>query len=240
MQARVDTSEPLDGPLAPPSSTAACQLYDLPTTGYEDALHLQMGLHRAVAEDSVPGALILLEHRPVITMGVKTAPGNLLATPDGLSERGIDLVRTDRGGDVTYHGPGQLVGYPILKLRSLGLDVHSYLRRLEQTIIDVLAGFGLDGKRHGSAGVWVGEKKVCSIGIAVRRGVTYHGFALNVDPDMSHFALINPCGLQSARITSMSLLMGSVPPMAEVRSAAIEAFRANFGIGLTQEGLLKP
>ncbi|MCX8053969.1 MAG: lipoyl(octanoyl) transferase LipB, partial [Armatimonadetes bacterium] len=145
---------------------------------------------------------------------------------------GIDIVRIDRGGDVTYHGPGQLVGYPILKLRDVGGDVHKYLRLLEQTVIDTLARFNLVGYRNPPAGVWVDGKKVCSIGIAVRKRVTYHGFALNVAPDMSDFSLINPCGLKSSSLTSVTELIGSPPDMEEVREFYMDSFVKVFGIRL--------
>ena len=178
---------------------------------------------------------MLLEHDPVITMGVKsTSQSNVLVPGEALARAGVDLVETDRGGDVTYHGPGQLVGYPILRIRELGLDVHTYLRALEQTIIDTLAEFGLAAGRNGPAGVWVGDKKVCSIGVAIKRWVTYHGFALNVDPDMAHFSLINPCGLMPNQLGSLGEILGVAPPMAEVRSAYANSFERNFGVVLKE------
>ena len=166
-------------------------------------------------------------------MGVKaSSAGNVLASPDVLRANGVELVQTDRGGDATYHGPGQLVGYPIVRLREMGLDLHTYLRLLEQCIIDALAEFGLHGERNGPAGVWVGGKKVCSMGIAVRKWVTYHGFALNVDPDMSHFYLIDPCGLPSEKITSMAGLLGGAPDMNDVREICARSFAATFNLTL--------
>lgn len=165
-----------------------CLLYNIERISYTQALALQHDIHARCAENTIPGMLILLEHDPVITMGVKsTSHGNVLFSPEYLRQHGVELVETDRGGDSTYHGPGQLVGYPIIRPRELGLDVHSYLRCLEQSVIDTLAEYGLEGHRNGLAGVWVGDLKVCSIGIAVRKWVTYHGFALNVDPNMQHF-----------------------------------------------------
>ncbi len=191
-----------------------------------------MDLHARCVSGEIPGALILLEHEPVITMGVKTQPSNILAGPERLKELGIELVRIDRGGDVTYHGPGQLVGYPILRLSDVGGDVHAYLRALEQTVIDTLARFDISGRRNPPAGVWVGAKKVCSIGIAIRKRVTYHGFALNVCPDMSGFSLINPCGLNSSDLTSMAELLGSPPEMDSVRAAYLESFVKVFRLNL--------
>jgi len=190
-------------------------------------------MHAQCAAGEIPGILLLLEHDPVITMGVKTGEGNVLVGTDVLERHGIELVSTDRGGDVTYHGPGQLVGYPIFPLRRMVLDVHSYLDTLQQSIIDALGEFGLTGRRQGLAGVWVGDRKVCSIGVAVRRWVTYHGFALNVDPNMRHFALINPCGLAAEQITSLRELLGTAPPMADVRGACARALEGNFGVRFT-------
>jgi len=209
-----------------------CLLYSFGRVSYTKALSLQMELHARCVSGEISGALILLEHDPVITMGVKTRRENVLASPETLEARGIELVEIDRGGDVTYHGPGQLVGYPILRLRELGSDVHGYLRLLEETIILTLADFGLTGHRNPPAGVWVENRKVCSIGIAVRKWVSYHGFALNVDPDMSHFALINPCGLNSARITSMRELLGVAPDMSRVRAVFVDKFVEVFGLKL--------
>lgn len=180
----------------------------------------------------IPGILMLLEHDPVITKGVKTGSGNVLVSAETLAARGIELVDTDRGGDVTYHGPGQLVGYPIVRLRELGGDLHGYLRSIEDCIIDLLAEFGLAGGRNGPAGVWVGDRKICSIGVAVRRWVAYHGFSLNVDPDMSHFSLINPCGLASEKITSMAELLGAAPDMREVREVCARSFARTFDLTL--------
>jgi len=202
---------------------------------YLEALTLQHDIHQKCVENPENGALLLLEHNPVITLGVKnSSAGNVLVNQSVLVSAGIELVETDRGGDVTYHGPGQLVGYPIVSLRELGLDLHSYLRSLEQVIIDLLAEYGLVGERNGPAGVWVGDKKVCSIGVAVRRMVTYHGFALNVNPDMSHFRFINPCGLNFEQISSMSELLGFVPEMNEVKAKYANKFALVFGITLEE------
>lgn len=214
------------------ASSRRCALYKIGRISYADALELQHQLHSRCAAGDLFGALILLEHDPVITMGVKTGEGNVLVSPQALESQGVELYETDRGGDVTYHGPGQLVGYPILKLREVANDLHDYLRRLEQTVIDTLAEFGIEGRRNPPAGVWVADKKICSIGIAVRRWVTYHGFALNVDPNMAHFALINPCGLQSAKMTSMVELLGRSPGLDRVREVYTSKFAEVYGVNL--------
>lgn len=214
------------------TSGTECLLYNIERLSYTKALDLQLDIHAKCAKGDLPGVLVLLEHDPVITMGVKTGEGNVLASEEILQREGVELVWTDRGGDVTYHGPGQLVGYPIFRLRLMGLDLHGYLRTLEQSIIDALAEFGLKGERNGPAGVWVGDRKVCSIGVAVRKWVTYHGFAMNVAPNMQHFSLINPCGLASEQITCLRDLLGVAPDMAEVRAACARGFERNFDVNL--------
>lgn len=215
------------------SRLAECLLYNIDRISYTDALALQHVFHAKCAEHEIPGILILLEHDPVITVGVKTAASrNVLVSADVLNKQGISLVETDRGGDVTYHGPGQIVGYPIVRVREFGGDLHNYLRLLEQSVIDVLAEFGLKGERNGLAGVWVGDKKVCSIGVAIRKWVTYHGFALNVNPNMSHFRLINPCGLASDQMTSIAELLGYIPDMNLVRQACARCFAKNFNLNM--------
>jgi len=217
-----------------------CLLYNLERISYTEALAIQHQLHQKCVAGDLPGVLVLLEHDPVITAGVRSSSGNVLVSREVLRREGVELVETDRGGDVTYHGPGQLVGYPIVRVRELGGDLHSYLRGLEESIILALGRFGLTGERNGPAGVWVDGRKICSIGVAVRRWVTYHGFALNVDPNMSHFSLINPCGLNVSNMTSISSLTGSSPGMDAVRDACAWGFSEVFGVSLKKwqgEGL---
>lgn len=210
-------------------------LLDLGLVSYNEALEIQIGLHSDVRDGKLGGALILLEHNPVITVGSGAADfKNVLLTEDALRAHGIELARTDRGGDVTYHGPGQLVGYPIINLRTKGSDVHGFLRLVEDVIISTIADFGLVGHRNGPAGVWVGDKKVCSIGISVRGGVTYHGFALNVCPNLSHFELINPCGLRSEQITSLEHLVKPSPDISLVRKRVAEQFECIFDVRLVK------
>ncbi|MDO8684478.1 MAG: lipoyl(octanoyl) transferase LipB [Armatimonadota bacterium] len=207
-----------------------CSLHSPGRQAYADALELQLSLVDKCQKGDIDAALIVLEHDPVITMGAGAKDCNLLLPKSKLNELGVTLFKTDRGGDVTYHGPGQIVAYPILNLRTLGLDVHTYLRKLEDVVIDTLSDYGLEGIRHGQAGVWVGEKKVCSIGIAVRRSVTYHGLALNVAPNMAHFSYINPCGLEAARITCFAELLDTQPDMGEVASKLRGNFAAVFNV----------
>jgi len=234
MQAHQDAVVPrIDGNIDPPTQ---CFLYNIDRISYTNALALQHRFHEYCVSGRISGMLLLLEHDPVITMGVKTSQSNILASSQLLETIGIQLVKTDRGGDVTYHGPGQLVGYPILPLRGIGCDLHAYLRSLEQCIIDTLSEFGLEGRRNGPAGVWVGDKKVCSIGIAVRKWVTYHGFALNVNPNLSHFSLINPCGLEASCITSMAELLCNTPSMNDIKRVFEHNFAKVFRLRLMPWG----
>ena len=177
---------------------------DLGTMAYAEALAAQRHWHEAVlrlregVDSTCVGALLLVEHDPpVITITRRPgARGHLLATPEQLAAAGVTVEATDRGGDITYHGPGQLVVYPILDLNRLGRNLHAYMRLLEEIVIGVCAGFGVSAQRDDSAtGVWVDGAKVCAMGVRIRRWVTMHGLALNVDPEMRHFDLIVPCGL---------------------------------------------
>jgi lipoate-protein ligase B len=173
--------------------------------------------------------LILLQHPPVVTLGRGASEENLLLSAAELSRRGVGLERVGRGGDVTFHGPGQLVGYPIVDLEPLGRDLHRYLRLLEATLIDVLAAFGLVGDRiAGKTGVWVAGEKIASIGVGVRRWVSWHGFALNVAADLSGFAAIVPCGLPGVRMTSLELLLGRPVPLPQVEEEIIRSFAKTF------------
>ena len=173
--------------------------------------------------------LLLVRHRPILTMGRSASAENVLATREELAAAGIDIQPCSRGGDVTYHGPGQIVGYPVVPLRGREQDVHAYLRRLEGVIIAALGDYGMDaGRRHGFTGVWVGQEKICAIGIAIRGWVTYHGFALNVDPDLSHFGVIHPCGIRDLSVTSLRRCLGHPLDETEVEEALIRHFVGGF------------
>ena len=186
----------------PPRTVA---LVDLGLTRYADALAYQRDLHARRKAGEAPDTLIITEHRPVLTLGSAADGRHLLAPEDELAARGIDLARVERGGDITYHGPGQLVAYPVLDLRGFGRDIHLYIRRLEETAIRLLAGYGVAGeRRRGTPGVWVGPRKIASVGVFVSRWVTLHGIAINIDLDLSPFELINPCGLVGMGMTSVA------------------------------------
>lgn len=191
---------------------------------YETALVLQADLVAARKAGTIADTLVLLQHPPVITLGVKVRQSrqHVLATDAVLHDRGIALFEAGRGGDVTYHGPGQLVGYPILDLKPDRLDAHKYVRDLEEVLIGVCADYGLDaGRKSGLTGVWVGDEKVAAIGVRLSRWVTSHGFALNVHPDLSHFDLIVPCGIRDRGVTSLERLLGVPPPMDSVEARVV-------------------
>ena len=196
---------------------------------YADACRAQRVRVDGIVAGTAGNALYLVEHAPVITLGRASHQANLLLAPEALGRLGIAVVEADRGGDVTYHGPGQLVAYPILDLNQWRKSVNGYLRTLEETLIETLATYGLQGEREpGLTGIWVGGAKVAAIGVGVRRWVTYHGIALNVDPDMTHFAHIVPCGIANKPVTSMARLLGEAPPMVEVAERFEAAFRRCF------------
>lgn len=195
---------------------------------YDQALQLQQHLLQQ-REWRKADILLLLEHPAVITLGRGGRLSNLCLAETTLAERGIPVVRVGRGGDVTYHGPGQLVGYPIVDLTPRGRDLHRYLRLLEETLLTTLAAFGLQGRRDpGRTGVWVGAAKIASIGIGVRHWISWHGFALNVATDLRAFDAIVPCGLPGVRMTSMEALLGQSIPLAQVQQVLIEAFSRCF------------
>ena len=177
--------------------------------GYEDAWYLQNGLKKARLEERVGDTLILVQHPPTITLGRRGKEDNILVEHDVLKREGIELFVTDRGGDITFHGPGQLVGYPIISLKELGLSVGHYMRRLEDVIMVTLRDVGIIAKKipH-TIGVWVGEKKVASLGIRISGGVATHGFALNITNDLGPFQFINPCGIKGLQVTSLREILG--------------------------------
>ena len=178
---------------------------------YADMLERQHERQRAVEQGVAPNTLFLLEHTPVVTLGRAAHAENLLLSREEYARRGIEIVQTDRGGDVTYHGPGQLVAYPILNLNQWQCSVGWYLRSLEEVVIRVLAHYGLAGERvAGHTGVWVAGAKIAAIGVGIHHWVTCHGLALNVDPDMTHFQYIIPCGIIDKPVTSLRRILG--PP----------------------------
>ncbi len=220
--------------------TMNLHVLDLGRLAYAPALAVQHQTHAAVVAGGEP-TLILVEHEPVITVSRrKTAMANLLASPERLAALGIEVQPTDRGGDITYHGPGQLVAYPILPLDRLGLSVVSYMRWLEGVLIQTLASHGLQGnRREGMTGVWLesapdgsrpwhlaGPAKVAALGVRVQKNVTLHGLALNVSTNLAHFQTIVPCGLAGAAVTSMTQCLGeNAPTMPAVKATLTQQMR---------------
>jgi lipoyl(octanoyl) transferase len=197
---------------------------------YPDTLALQRSLVEERKAERVPDLLLLVEHPPVLTLGVRGDGGrsHILASDEQLAGLGIDVFETGRGGDVTYHGPGQIVGYPIVDLRPDRCDVHRYVRDLEEVLIRTVADFGLTGTRiAGLTGVWVGEQKVAAIGVRISRWITSHGFALNHSTNLSHFELIVPCGISDRGVTSLDQL-GCRATRLEVETQLIGHFAAVF------------
>lgn len=191
---------------------------ELGTEEYGTILRLQESLNMARRKGIIPDTVILLEHQPCFTVGRQGGFEHILAGEELLRQQGIAVYETDRGGDVTYHGPGQLVCYPIIDLNGYGRDVHAYARRLERVIILTLKHFGITaGRKPGYPGVWVGPTKIAAEGIGVRHWVTMHGVALNVCPRMHHFSLIIPCGIANFGVTSMEQLLKHPVDMAAVR-----------------------
>jgi lipoate-protein ligase B len=216
---------------------------DVGRAPYAPTLRLQERLVAEVkAADPERAYLVLVEHEPpVITLGRGADAAHVVASAARLRAEGIELHPSSRGGDVTYHGPGQLVGYPILRLDLHGRDVHRYLRDLEEVLIRLLARFGIEGGRvEGQTGVWVGCEKVAAIGVAIRRWVTYHGFALNVCPDLRHFDLIVPCGIRGKGVTSLEKLLGRPVPVAEVKAPLVECMLEVFGFAGASAGEAHP
>jgi lipoyl(octanoyl) transferase len=200
---------------------------------YGDASRLQHALATARQRNEIPDVLLLLEHPPVVTIGRGGADGGLLASREELLARGIEVHESPRGGKVTYHGPGQLVGYLVLDLSRHGRDLNAYLRRLERALIDSLRDFGITAfRRPGLTGVWTERGKIAAIGIAVRHWITSHGFALNVSCDLTPFDLIDPCGLGDMSVTSMARQLGHAPPFEAVQKKVARCLAEQFGLEL--------
>jgi len=210
----------------------------LGATRYRDGLALMDALVAARAANETGDWLLYPDHEPVLTVGRSPSEGNLRVDAAALARHGIEVVEVPRGGDVTWHGPGQLVGYPVVQLDRVGRDLHRWLRVLEDALIAALARFGLEGRRvPGRTGVWLSStEKIASIGVAVRRWVGYHGFALNVANALDDFALIHPCGYHDIRMTSMAERLGErSPSLTDVRSAVTAELAARLGYQHVQE-----
>lgn len=215
----------------------ALKIIDLGFRDYSSTYALQLELVEKRFQGKIEDTLILVEHSPpVITMGRSAKSEHLLAGREELERRGIEVVETDRGGDITYHGPGQVVAYPILDLNRYGRDLHLILRLYEEVMLRTLKTYGLTGHRlEGLTGVWVNNKKVGAIGVAIKRWVTYHGFAFNVSPDLKNFDLIIPCGIREYGVTSLEVLLNYRVPISEVKTRIARAFSQVFRLRPPEE-----
>jgi len=199
-------------------------------TQFEKVWTFQKQLLRKRAAGLIPDCLITTEHEPVLTMGRGTDRQNLLTSPEELSRRGVSLFEIERGGDITFHGPGQVIVYPIIDLRKRNRDTHQYLRDLEQVAIGTLAEFGLKaGIKEGLTGVWVDDSKVGAIGVAISKWITYHGIAINITTDLSYFDLINPCGITKFPVGSVADLLGYNPGFDRFKNSLVRQFVEYFG-----------
>ena len=208
------------------------KLVNLGLTDYKSVWDLQRKLFELRVSGKIADVLLLNEHNHVYTLGKSSDANHLLAKAEDLKARGVEVFEIDRGGDVTYHGPGQLVGYPILDLNNYESDVHQYLRNLEEVIIKTLSEFGIESYRDENfTGVWVGSDKIAAIGVKVSHWVTMHGFALNVNTDLSYFDRIIPCGIFHKGVTSMQRLLGKEFSLQEVSNVIMEKFGNVFGVG---------
>ena len=206
-----------------------CEARWLGIVGYDDGLHLQESAIEHLRSGEAPEQLLLLEHPHVFTLGRGADSSNILADPLQLQTNSVEVHETGRGGDVTYHGPGQLVGYPIINLKPDRCDVHRYVRDLEEALIRTISEFGVTGTRiKGLTGVWVGNDKIAAIGVRIARWITSHGFALNVNTDLSYFNMIVPCGITDKGVTSLSRLLGSQIPMSDVARVVSSQFAQVF------------
>ncbi|HNY28388.1 MAG TPA: lipoyl(octanoyl) transferase LipB [Candidatus Sumerlaeota bacterium] len=220
------------------------EVLDLGRMAYQAALDLQMARVEELKRDAAasPNApekayLLLVEHDPpVITLGRGADENNVILSPEELKSQGFQIHAVSRGGDVTYHGPGQLVGYPILRVDRHGRDVHRYLRDIEEVVIRLLARFGVEGSRKpGLTGAWVGEEKIAATGVALSRWVSYHGFSLNVCPNLAHFGTIVPCGISDKGVTSLSVVLGRRIEVEEVKAPLVETLAEVFGFEVISE-----
>ena len=206
-----------------------CLVYDLGLVDYREGLLLQEKLLNSRKSGAIEDVLLLLQHPSVFTIGRSGIAENVIVPKETLVKEGISVFHTNRGGDVTYHGPGQLIGYPILNLRENGLTAHQYVWNLEEIVIRTLADFGIGGRRiSGQRGVWVGEEKVCALGLRIRGEVSMHGFALNVNTNLKYFTYIVPCGITGVSITSVSKLLGRTVELVEIQKSLLRHFSKVF------------
>ena len=213
--------------------TPICNVLNLGIINYKQGLELQRKMVNAVSSREIENVLILLEHPPVITLGRRSRKENIIAESSVIEKLNIEIYSIERGGDVTYHCPGQVVGYPIIDLNRAGRDLHSYLRNLEEVLIRLLNEYKIQGRRiEGYTGVWVGDEKIGAIGVASRNWITFHGFSLNVNPNLENFSLIHPCGIREKGITSIKKLLKKNVNIKKVKQGLIKYFGDVFGFSM--------
>lgn len=218
-----------------------CEARWLGSVPYNDGLRLQESAIQHLRSEDAPEQLLLLEHPHVFTLGRGADSSNILADTEQLQTNSVEVHETGRGGDVTYHGPGQLVGYPIINLKPDRCDVHRYVRDLEGVLIRTIAEFGVIGTRiEGLTGVWVGNEKIAAIGVRIARWITSHGFALNVNTDLDYFKMIVPCGITDKGVTSLSRLLAKQIPLYEVAGVVSNEFARVFGRHISLSGFPSP
>ena len=215
-------------------SPSLCQAVHLGTMDYRQAWDLQLRLAQEIRDGQRQNTLLLLEHPPTYTLGRLSQAGHILLSPEDLERRGITVCETDRGGQVTYHGPGQMVAYPVVDLREWGGPL-KYVRTLEQVIIGTLADFQLQGRlEDGITGVWVGDSKIAAIGVKISRGIAFHGLAINVNTDLSYFSHIIPCGIPDLRVTSIAKESGGPLDIEMVKYSLIYRFGREMGFRMVE------
>lgn len=204
---------------------------------YSDGLELQLKVYDLVLNDKYDGVLLILEHKHVLSMGIRSNYDNLLVTKELLKEKDVELYETDRGGDITYHGPGQIVAYPIFKLKKLNLRLSDYMHNLEEVVIDTLSTHNLKAyQRKDYPGVWIDNTKICAIGVRARKYITYHGLAYNVITDKSYFNLINPCGITDFKVSSLEDFIDNTDIKKE-KEQIIKSFTKVFGLDFNEMNL---
>ncbi len=212
------------------------RVVDLGLMEYEKAYNVQLEYFEKRLNDEIPDTILLVEHPPVITLGKAGDVSHLLLSEEELRKKGVEFHRTTRGGDITYHGPGQLVGYPIFNLTLYGKKVSQTVRKYEDALIRALSEFGIEaGILEGFPGVWIGNKKIAALGLAIRKWITFHGFALNVNNDLTPFSYIVPCGLEGKGVTSMKEVLGHKVDMDLVKKTVVEKFGEVFNIKFEED-----
>ncbi len=221
-----------DNPTVTPAKSKA-RIFDLGLSDYEKTRQLQLQMVDKVIAGEAPDTFIFTSHPPTITIGRGSDVANVLVSDEVLAKRGVVKYEVERGGDVTFHGPGQQIIYPIMNLENRGRDLHKFLRDLEEVVINFLRNYDIQGERiSGKTGVWVDGKKICAIGIAVKRWVSYHGLALNLDTDLSYFQLINPCGFAPDSVTSLTEITGRPIDGNRVFFLIANAIEETFGVSV--------